>query len=76
MACEYCHRDYGHHPHCPLAPEPKSYGRCEVCGEGIYEGDEYIENDCRNYVHFDCPSVRELAMFLGYEIKIMRGENY
>ena len=75
MSCPYC-RQAPHHPRCPLAPEPKSYGKCEICGEDIYEGDEYIENDCNEYVHSGCPSVRELAKFLGYEIKVMKGENY
>ena len=75
MACEYCHRDCDHHPRCPLAPEPKSYGKCEACGEGIYEGEEYIENDNGKYIHLDCPSALYMAKFLGYEVKTMGGEN-
>lgn len=75
FGCEYCHRYYGHHNLCPLAPEPKSYGKCELCGEGIYEGEEYIENDDGEYIHYDCTTVRELTEFLGYKVQIMRGDD-
>ena len=27
---------------CPNAPEPKPVEICSECGEGIYEGDEYL----------------------------------
>ena len=73
MSCEYC-RQIPHHPRCPLAPESKSYGKCELCGEEIYEGDKYIENDDGEYAHYDCPTVIELVEFLGYEVKTMKGD--
>ena len=39
--CEYCLQTHGHLMGCPNAPEPEEIGVCEVCGETIYEGDEY-----------------------------------
>ena len=39
MACEYCNWTSGHPSSCPNADEPISYGKCELCGEDIYEGD-------------------------------------
>lgn len=76
MACEYCNWTSGHPSSCPNADEPISYGKCELCGEDIYEGDEYVENDNGKFIHLDCPSALYMAKFLGYDIKIMRGEDY
>lgn len=39
--CDIC-RQTPCHPRCPNAPEPKPVKRCCLCGEGIYEGDEYL----------------------------------
>ena len=39
--CDIC-RQTPCHPRCPNAPEPKPVERCCLCGEGIYEGDEYL----------------------------------
>ena len=42
----------------------------------IYKGEEYIENDCGEYAHWDCIDYgRDLAKFLGYEIKEMEEIN-
>lgn len=30
------------HPRCPNATEPEPLYRCNVCDEGIYEGDKYF----------------------------------
>ena len=58
-------------PRSPLYTPPRSPFHCSVCGEGIYEGDEYIEND-GDYVHFECiPNIRWLLGWLGYDIKEM-----
>lgn len=46
--CEEC-RQYPCHPRCPNAPEPPIYAKCEICGEPIYDGDEYFELDGHNY---------------------------
>ena len=41
--CEIC----GHIPHdprCPNAPDPVPVLTCELCGEGIFDGDEYLDS--------------------------------
>ena len=75
MPCNYCLRDYGHNPRCPLYKENKSTHYCSICGDGILEGEEYIENDCGEYAHWECVDYgRDLSRFLGYEIKTMEHE--
>ena len=75
MPCNYCLKDYGHNPRCPLYKENKSTHYCSICGDGILEGEEYIENDCDEYAHWECVDYgRDLARFLGYEIKTMEDE--
>ena len=75
MPCNYCLRDYGHNPRCPLYKENKSTHYCSICGDGILEGEEYIENDCGEYAHWECVDYgRDLIKFLGYEIKTMEDE--
>lgn len=76
MACEYCRWTSGHPSSCPNTPEPKFKHYCLSCGEGIYEGEEYIKNDDGGYIHFDCSTVREIVEFLGYEVQVMRGDDY
>ena len=74
MPCNYCLRDYGHNPRCPLYKEKSSH-YCSICGDGILEGEEYIENDCGEYAHWECVDYgRDLSRFLGYEIKTMEDE--
>ena len=74
MSCEYCGGIIDHDSRCPNAPEPRALDYCTYCGEAIYEGDEYIENDGGEMMHFDCFSgLRDLLEFLGYEIKTMKG---
>lgn len=75
MPCQYCMRISDHHPSCPNYEPPKPSLYCDVCGEGIYEGDEYITNDDQENAHLDCVSGRELVNFLGYKIKIMEDTN-
>lgn len=61
------------HPRCSNAEEPKIDHYCSICGYGIYKGEEYIENDDCKYAHLECVDyVRDLARFLGYEIKEMK----
>ena len=73
--CEIC-RNYPCHPRCPNYIPPKASHYCSICNEGIFNGEEYIENDDGEYIHYDCPTARQLAKFLGYEIKTMRGDSY
>ena len=72
MPCKYCLRDYEHDPRCPLYKDKKSYRYCSVCGDGILEGEEYIENENGEYRHWECfDGMRDLLEWLGYEIKTM-----
>lgn len=72
MACEYCRREGWHYSGCPLYEEPKYIHYCSVCEEGIDNGEEYIVNEDNEYAHYDCVSYgRDMANFLGYEIKQM-----
>ena len=51
---------------------PKASHYCSICDEGIYNGEEYIENDCGEYAHWDCVDYgMDLVKFLGYKIKTM-----
>lgn len=72
MACDYCGRIIYHHPRCPNYMAPKATHYCSFCGNGIYEGEEYIENSEGDFRHYDCfYGIREMLEWLGYEIKIM-----
>ena len=72
MPCEYCQQYGTHHPRCPLYESPKASHYCSICQEGIFNGEEYIENDCGEYAHLECVDyAKDLAKFLGYEIKTM-----
>mgnify|MGYP003510906920 CR=1 FL=1 len=72
MICEYCHGEGWHHQRCPLYEEPKPAHYCSICKEGIYNGEEYIVNDCGEDAHWECVDYgRDLVRFLGYEIKTM-----
>ena len=76
MACIYCGRDGEHHYRCPLYESPKVSHYCSICGEGILNGEEYIENDVGEYAHWECVSYgNDMAEFLGYEIKEMKEES-
>ena len=75
MPCEYCHQYIDHHPRCPLYEPPKVSHYCSICGEGIFNGEEYIENDYGEYAHWECVDYgRDLAKFLRYEIKMMEDD--
>ena len=72
MPCEYCQQYGTHHPRCPLYESPKVSHYCSIGQEGIYNGEEYIVNDDEEYAHWECVDYgRDLAKFLGYEIKEM-----
>ena len=69
--CQLC-RSYPCNCHCPNHIIPKASHYCSICQEGIYDGEEYIENDVGEYAHLECVDYgRDLAKFLGYEIKTM-----
>lgn len=69
--CEIC-RQYPCIPRCPNYVMPKTRYYCSICKEGIYNGEEYIQNDIGDYAHWECVDYgRDLVKFLGYEIKEM-----
>ena len=72
MNCEYCGQLLGHYPRCPLYKPAKATHYCSSCGEGIRDGEEYIENSDGECIHWECfTSMRDLLEFLGYEIQTM-----
>lgn len=63
-------------PQCPnfIAPNVTHY--CSICKEGIYDGEEYIENN-GDFRHYDCfYGIRELLEWLGYKVKTMDKNDY
>lgn len=71
VICKLCLRNPCH-PRCPNYEAPKATHYCSSCGEGILDGEEYIENIDGEYRHYDCfNSTIELVKWLGCETKIM-----
>lgn len=70
--CELCRKAFGHDPRCPYYEPPKASHHCSACGEGIYSGQDYIQNDNGEFRHYECfYGIRELLTWLGYDIKTM-----
>ena len=70
--CEYCHQPGSHDFRCPNYVYPKPRLLCAKCREGIYEGEEYLENDEGERCHYDCfLDTKELIGWLGYNVKKM-----
>ena len=75
MACEYCLREFDHDAKCPNYEQSKPPHYCSICGQGIYDGEEYLKNDNGEFRHYDCFfSLRELLQWLGYEIRTMEDD--
>ena len=73
MRCEICQHE-NHIVGCPYY-ERKHLSHCDVCGEFIYEGEEYLENNGGDLVHLECiQSIKWLIGWLGYEIKEFGGK--
>ena len=69
--CDLC-RNYPCHYMCPNYVPPKTKYQCDICNEGIQNGEEYIKNDYGEYAHWECIDYgRDLAKWLGYEVKEM-----
>lgn len=68
------------HSQCPNYIPPKAALYCSICGQGIYCGEDYIENDNGEFRHYDCIyGIHNLLEWLGCEIKTMEDdyeENY
>lgn len=61
---------------CPNYSSEKVGHYCSICNEGIENGEEYIVNDIGKYAHWECIDYgRNLAKWLGYEIKVMEDTN-
>lgn len=72
--CQYCLQTKCP-PGCPNYVPPKPSGYCDVCGEGIYKGDKYLENDDGKISHYDCfDNMDDLLEWLGYDVKTMEDE--
>lgn len=70
--CEICGKTIGHDCRCPYYTSPKASHFCSSYGEGIYDGEEYIENLDGEYRHYECfHGMRDLLEWLGYEVKTM-----
>lgn len=58
---------------CPNYIPPSAKHYCSSCGYGIYDGEEYIENQNGECRHYECfHGMRELLEWLGYKIKTMQ----
>lgn len=72
MICEYCHQLGTHDYRCPNYIPYKAKIYCCECGEGIYTGDEYIQNDNGECIHVECvPGIRWMVNWLEYDIRTM-----
>lgn len=71
MRCEICGELGGEHAtRCPKYKENENQNKCVVCGEYINDGDDYIQNDYGEYIHYGCErSMRWLLDWLGYGVK-------
>lgn len=69
--CDIC-RQIPCHSRCPKYLRSKATHYCSSCGEGIYDGEEYIENQDGEHRHYDCfNSTKELVNWLGFEVRTM-----
>ena len=76
MGCEYCGQNGKHDSRCPLYERQETNNKCSICKDKLYIGEEYIINNEGKYAHWECVECsRDLAKWLGYEIKTM-GEDY
>ncbi len=58
---------------CPNYIPPKASHYCSSCKEGIYDGEEYIENQNGEYRHYECfHGMKDLLEWLGYRIRTMQ----
>ena len=81
--CEYCGVTGNDHVSgCPNCKTPFSAYKCELCGEGIYDGEKYIGRYLtaggNRYVHYECAMENPewLIKFLGVDIETMRDCEY
>ena len=73
-SCEICGR-IPHAPGCPNAPDPVPVLTCELCGEGIFDGDEYLDSE-KGPVCMSCledMTMRELLETAGETLSTAQG---
>lgn len=66
-------------PRCPNYVPANFVHTCSICNDGIYSGDEYVENNNGYYAHLDCldgMSARSLLSWLGMDYKIYDEDYY
>ena len=74
--CEIC-KSYPCHPRCPCYTPPKSLHICDICNDGIQNGEDYIVNENNDYAHWECfDGTKHLANWLGYVVKEMEDNDY
>lgn len=66
-------------PRCPnyISPIPKYV--CPICNEGIYAGDEYVDNFSGEFAHLECLgqlSVKDILNWFDIDYRIYEGEQY
>jgi hypothetical protein len=78
MMCEICGR-LACISTCPNYRTPKANYFCDICGDGITEGVDYVENVYGDYAHTDCVtsmSSRNMLQWAGCKPRIMGGLTY
>lgn len=77
MECDLCGRINGHLEGCPNYEPPKVRHYCSSCGQGIYNGEEYVLNSDGEYRHYECfYGMRDMLEWLGCEIKTFEDDYY
>lgn len=72
LTCSICGKSIDHDRLCPYYEQPIAKHYCSVCHQGIYDGEDYIQNNDGECRHYECfYGLRELLEWLGFEIKIM-----
>ena len=70
--CELCLKSPCMDPRCPKNNKKKAQHYCSLCENGIYDGEEYIENQDGEYRHYECfNGMKDLLEWLGFDIKTM-----
>ena len=66
-------------PRCPNYTPMSCIYNCSICGEGIYPGDEYVENNNYKYAHLDCldgMTTKNLLSWMDMDYKICEDGYY
>lgn len=73
--CSICGRhDATHDYRCPYYSPPRPKYLCCYCGEGIYQGERYLDNEQGEYIHEDCVGclgTDQIINWLGFNYKEM-----